>query len=86
MNGRHSHLLPSWPLILAACMSSVALAQVPLARGGGRRQLDVSAGHWVHQRIVYKFASGSRVTVLFQQSKDGTHWETTATGTGEKLR
>lgn len=42
-------------------------------------------GKSVHQRIVYKFASDSRVTVLFQQSRDGSHWDTTATGTGEKV-
>lgn len=41
-------------------------------------------GKSVHQRIVYKFGSGSKVTVLFQQSDDGTHWKTTASGTGEK--
>ncbi|MDE2261997.1 MAG: hypothetical protein KGL45_05705 [Gammaproteobacteria bacterium] len=41
-------------------------------------------GKTVHQRIVYKFASANTVTVLFQQSEDGTHWKTTASGTGEK--
>ena len=42
-------------------------------------------GKSVHARIVYQFASGTQVTVLFQQSTDGTHWQTTATGTGEKV-
>ena len=42
-------------------------------------------GKSVHQQIVYKFASDSKVTVLFQSSRDGTHWETTASGTGEKV-
>ncbi len=177
------HRLPGFLLLVAACISSAALAQAPRAQGGSLGQLDVSAGHWVyhghflarrgahpsawtwhedcrwadhrvfmvcsfsndwagrhvdsmvvdtydpqghsfwhyeifdsgraagkpfaarmriegatrveswtatrhgksvHQRIVYKFASGSRVTVLFQQSSDGTHWRTTATGRGEK--
>jgi hypothetical protein len=41
-------------------------------------------GKSVHQRIVYQFAYGNKVTVLFQQSDDGTHWKTTASGTGEK--
>jgi hypothetical protein len=41
-------------------------------------------GKTVHQRIVYKFASDRKVTVSFEQSKDGTAWKTTATGTGEK--
>jgi hypothetical protein len=42
-------------------------------------------GKSVHQQIVYKFASDSKVAVLFQRSQDGTHWETTASGTGEKV-
>lgn len=45
----------------------------------------VRHGKSVHQQIVYKFASDSKVTVVFQRSKDGIHWDTTATGTGEKL-
>jgi Protein of unknown function (DUF1579) len=43
-----------------------------------------SKGKTVHQRIVYEFASAERVTVLFQESRDGAHWKTTASGTGEK--
>jgi hypothetical protein len=46
---------------------------------------DMRHGKSVHQQIVYKFASDSKVTVVFQRSTDGTHWDTTATGTGEKL-
>jgi hypothetical protein len=46
---------------------------------------ETHGGKSVHQRIVYKFASASRVTVEFQESKDGTHWDVTATGTGDKL-
>lgn len=42
-------------------------------------------GKVVHQRIVYEFAAGGKVSVSFQQSSDGTHWKTTATGTGEKI-
>jgi hypothetical protein len=42
-------------------------------------------GKSVRQRIVYKFASDREVTVLFQRSTDGSHWDTTATGTGEKV-
>ena len=42
-------------------------------------------GKSVHARIVYQFASSTKVTVLFQQSGDGIHWQTTATGTGEKV-
>lgn len=41
-------------------------------------------GKSVQQRIVYKFASADKVTVMFQRSEDGTHWSTTAMGTGEK--
>lgn len=41
-------------------------------------------GKALRQRIVYKFAPDDKVTVLFQESKDGTHWQTTAVGTGEK--
>ncbi|HJS90656.1 MAG TPA: hypothetical protein VJ738_11895 [Steroidobacteraceae bacterium] len=41
-------------------------------------------GKSVHQRIVYKFASGGKVAVSFEQSADGAHWKTTASGTGEK--
>jgi hypothetical protein len=47
---------------------------------------DTRHGKSVRQRIVYKFASDSKVTVVFQRSEDGTHWETTATGTGERVR
>ncbi|HEY1891890.1 MAG TPA: hypothetical protein VGG63_15900 [Steroidobacteraceae bacterium] len=39
----------------------------------------------VEQRIVYKFVSAAKVTVMFQRSEDGTHWTTTAVGTGEKI-
>lgn len=46
---------------------------------------DTRHGKTVSQQIVYEFASDSKVTVVFQRSTDGTHWETTATGTGEKL-
>ena len=46
---------------------------------------DTRHGKSISQQIVYKFASDSKVTVLFQRSKDGTNWETTATGTGEKV-
>lgn len=42
-------------------------------------------GKSIHQRIVYEFTSGDRVTVRFQQSRDGSHWQTTASGTGEKI-
>lgn len=41
-------------------------------------------GKSVEQRIVYKFASAAKVTVMFQRSEDGTQWTTTAIGTGEK--
>ncbi len=41
-------------------------------------------GKVVRERIVYDFASSSRVTVQFQQSRDGIHWKTTASGVGEK--
>lgn len=41
-------------------------------------------GKSMQQRIVYKFASDSKVTVVFQQSSDGSNWKTTASGTGEK--
>jgi hypothetical protein len=41
-------------------------------------------GKTMRQRIVYKFESDRKVTVSFQQSKDGNAWKTTATGTGEK--
>ncbi len=42
-------------------------------------------GRSIHERIVYRFASGSQVSVRFQESRDGTHWKTTASGTGVKL-
>lgn len=42
-------------------------------------------GRVVHQRIVYKFASRNKVSVAFQQSRDGAHWKTTAAGTGERI-
>lgn len=45
---------------------------------------ETRKGRSVQQRIVYKFASANSVTVQFQQSKDGTHWTTTASGTGKK--
>lgn len=45
---------------------------------------ETRKGKSMRQRIVYQFASADEVTVQFQQSKDGSHWETTATGTGEK--
>lgn len=41
-------------------------------------------GKSVRERIVYEFAGDDKVSVTFQQSKDGIHWETTASGTGEK--
>lgn len=41
-------------------------------------------GKTIRQRIVYRFASDKRVTVLFQESRDGSRWKTTATGTGER--
>ena len=41
-------------------------------------------GKPLRERIVYDFASSSRVTVQFQQSRDGIHWKTTASGVGEK--
>lgn len=47
---------------------------------------ETHKGKTVHVRIVYKFASANSVTVLFEESKDGTHWRTTASGTGEKAR
>lgn len=46
---------------------------------------DTHNGKSVHQRIVYEFASGDKVAVSFQQSADGAHWKTTASGTGEKI-
>lgn len=45
---------------------------------------ETRKGKSVHQRIVYKFASADKVAVMFQQSQDGMHWKTTASGTGEK--
>ncbi|MGA7540244.1 MAG: DUF1579 family protein [Steroidobacteraceae bacterium] len=45
---------------------------------------ETRKGRTVHQRIVYRFTSTDAVTVQFQQSKDGTHWMTTASGAGEK--
>lgn len=45
---------------------------------------ETRKGKSVRQRIVYKFASPTKVTVQFQRSQDGTHWQTTASGTGEK--
>lgn len=45
---------------------------------------ETRKGKSVHQRIVYRFASGERVQVFFEESSDGTHWKTTASGTGEK--
>jgi hypothetical protein len=45
---------------------------------------ETRAGKTVHWRIVYKFASRHGVAVLFQKSDDGTHWDTTASGSGEK--
>lgn len=41
-------------------------------------------GKSVRERIVYEFAGDDKVSVSFQQSKDGIHWETTASGTGER--
>jgi hypothetical protein len=46
---------------------------------------DSRHGESVQQRIVYKFASDNKVTVSFQRSKDGVHWDTTAMGTGERV-
>jgi len=45
---------------------------------------ETRKGESVHQRIVYRFASSERVRVFFEESNDGTHWRTTASGTGEK--
>jgi hypothetical protein len=45
---------------------------------------EIRKGKLVRHRIVYKFASASKVTVLFQQSADGTTWDTKAIGTGVK--
>jgi hypothetical protein len=45
---------------------------------------ETHGGKSVRQRIVYEFASDSKVTVSFQQSKDGVHWQTTAAGTGRR--
>ncbi len=45
---------------------------------------ETHGGKAAHVRIVYNFASADKVTVVFQESKDGTHWKTTASGTGEK--
>lgn len=45
---------------------------------------ETRKGKSVRQRIVYQFASADKVAVMFQQSQDGTHWKTTASGTGEK--
>ena len=42
-------------------------------------------GKPIERRIVYRFASDRRVSVRFEESKDGTHWKTTASGTGVKL-
>ena len=47
---------------------------------------ETRKGKSIHQRIVYRFASEEKVSVLFQQSRDGTHWKTTARGTGERTR
>ena len=47
---------------------------------------ETRKGKSVHQRIVYEFASPGKVTVQFQKSPDGTHWQTTASGTGEKTQ
>jgi hypothetical protein len=46
---------------------------------------DTRKGESVHRRIVYRFASSERVRVSFEESSDGTHWKTTAIGTGEKI-
>lgn len=47
---------------------------------------ETRKGKSVRQRIVYEFASPRKVTVQFQRSQDGTHWQTTASGTGEKTQ
>jgi hypothetical protein len=47
---------------------------------------ETRKGKSVRQRIVYKFASPTKVTVQFQRSQDGTHWQTTASGSGEKTQ
>jgi hypothetical protein len=54
--------------------------------GATRVESWTSARHGkpLHQRIVYRFAAGGRVTVSFQQSREGSHWQTTASGTGER--
>lgn len=38
------------------------------------------------QTDFYGFVSGKKVNVLFQQSRGGASWTTTATGTGEKIK
>lgn len=45
---------------------------------------DAHEGKALRQRIVYEFSSGEKVAVRFQESSDGVHWRTTASGTGEK--
>ncbi|MGH8181968.1 MAG: hypothetical protein ACRETR_13425 [Steroidobacteraceae bacterium] len=45
---------------------------------------ETRKGKSVRERIVYQFTSPSEVTVKFQRSQDGTHWQTTASGKGEK--
>jgi len=45
---------------------------------------DSRKGRSVRRRIVYEFTSPDEVTVRFQESSDGSHWQTTAIGTGEK--
>ena len=47
---------------------------------------ETRKGKSVRQRIVYQFTSPSEVTVKFQRSQDGTHWQTTASGKGEKTQ
>lgn len=47
---------------------------------------ETHKGKTVRQRIVYQFTSPGEVTVQFQRSQDGTHWQTTASGKGEKTQ
>lgn len=45
---------------------------------------DLDHGRKVQERIVYRFASSSRVSVAIQTSRDGKHWTTIDQGEGVK--
>ena len=45
---------------------------------------SVHDGRSIRQRIVYRFVSPRKVSVVFRESKDGKHWRTMARGTGRK--